>query len=282
MAENQFVFYGVRGSYSVPGIRTAKYGGNTASLLVQAGEDTIILDAGTGIINLGRDLLEQQPGRKHIDVFLTHLHMDHIQGIPFFDPVYRGDYTINFYLDKSPQLSLKEAIMALFNKPLSPIGDSGINARLNFVELDPANALPIRIGEHLSVDYIKECCHPESGVLFYRVNMGEKRLIYATDVESPQGFTQPFIDFMYGADVLIHDAMYFDEDYYCKEFPKDDYGHSTVSMACANAVSTNVKKLYLFHYNPNYSDTDVKNLLRTAKSKFKNTFLAEELKKNSV
>jgi len=241
MVENKFIFYGVRGSYPVPSPRTVKYGGNTSSILVEAGSDTIVLDAGTGIVNIGRYLTQERPEKKHIDIFLTHYHMDHIQGIPFFEPVFNKDYTINIYCDESPTLPLGETILSLFNKPLSPIGNAGIKAHFNFIPLNTDKVGTVKIGTHLSVDFCKEHLHPEAGVLLYRVNIDGMRLVYATDVESVNGFAEEHIRFIDGADILIHDTMYFDEDYYDPDFPKTGFGHSTVSMAVQNAIKGNVK-----------------------------------------
>ena len=97
MQETKLVFYGVRGSYPVPDKKVIKYGGNTASILIEADNESIILDAGTGIINIGKYLLTVNPQRKKINLFLTHLHNDHIQGLPFFDPVFDKEYEINIY-----------------------------------------------------------------------------------------------------------------------------------------------------------------------------------------
>jgi ribonuclease BN (tRNA processing enzyme) len=282
MVENSFVFYGVRGSYPVPHPSALKYGGNTSCLMIEAGDDLIILDCGTGIIDAGKYLMKEKPGRKQIDIYLTHYHSDHIQGLPFFGPVFNKDYRIDIYCDQSHETPLEQTILSLFNQPFSPIGNAGIKADINFIPLDAANPKPLKAGEHITLEYIKEPTHPTAGVLFYKITIGGKQLVYATDVESPDGFPPAQLEFIKGVDVLIHDTMYIDSDYNCPDIPKKGFGHSTVSMALNNAIKGEVKKLFLFHYNPNYSDDEIDRMYRGAKAKFKNTVMAEELKKFSL
>jgi len=284
MAEANLVFYGVRGSYPVPRRDTSKYGGNTASILIEKENKVVILDAGTGIIRIGNYLKESKPHIKKIDLFLTHLHSDHIQGLPFFDPVFDEEFEITIYSDnnKEKKISFPDTVYTLFAQPLSPISKKGIKAVFNFVSLDTEKPRTISIGEDFNVDYIKENDHPLSGVLVYRITVGGKQVVYATDVESPGGFDGKYLDFIRGADILIHDSQYFEADYFSPENPKKGFGHSTVSMAAANAVKCGVKKLFLFHYSPEYSDRDVEKMLVEARKTFKNTFLSEELKKISL
>ncbi|MCP4221385.1 MAG: hypothetical protein GY765_42560 [bacterium] len=279
MLEEALVFYGVRGSYPVPHKSVSKYGGNTASILLDLRDKIIILDAGTGIVRLGNYIKSWKPHIKTIDLFLTHLHIDHIQGIPFFDPVFDESFVINIYCDSSDETPLKDTIYSLFNQPLSPISVSGIKAQLNFITLDTLNPKFIAIAENATIRYFKEDTHPLSGVLVYKLEFTDKTIIYATDVETPDGFDGPLLDFVKGADVMIHDCQYVDSDYFSRSNSRKGYGHSTVTMAAANALKCQVKKLYLFHYGPGYSDSDVEKMLKEARKIFKNTYLSKEYKK---
>jgi phosphoribosyl 1,2-cyclic phosphodiesterase len=282
MSGSTFIFYGVRGSYPVPSSRTLKYGGNTPSILIENGDDFVIFDAGTGLIEMGRDLMEKRPGQKEIHIFLSHLHIDHIQGFPFFEPIYDDSYEINVYCDESPDTPLEKTFYSLFNKPISPIGNDGVKAKVNFIILDIVETPSITIGSSIVIDYIKEPLHPQSGVMFYSVATKSGRLVYATDVESPEGMSPEHIEFIKGADVLIHDTMYFEDDYFSEEQSKKGYGHSTISMAVANAIKGGVKKLFLFHYNPVYGDKDIERMHKKAVELFPRTYMSEELKKFSI
>lgn len=283
-ADANLVFYGVRGSYPVPRRNTSKYGGNTACIFIEKENKVVILDAGTGIIEIGNYLKEKKNHIKKIDLFLTHLHSDHIQGLPFFEPVFDDEFEINIYSDdnRNNNISFRDTVYTLFAQPLSPISREGIKAAFNFISLDTGQPRTITIGDHFDVDYIKENDHPLSGVLVYRITVEGKRVVYATDVESPGGFEGKYLEFIKGADILIHDSQYFEDDYLSPDNPKKGFGHSTVSMAAANAVKCGVKKLFLFHYSPEYSDRDVEKMLAEARKTFKNTFLSEELKKISL
>ncbi|HLP62482.1 MAG TPA: MBL fold metallo-hydrolase [Candidatus Deferrimicrobium sp.] len=281
MNETNLVFYGVRGSYPVPDKNTIKYGGNTASILIEIDDHIIILDGGTGIVNIGNYLKASKPQVKRVNLFLTHLHIDHIQGIPFFDPVFDKEFHITIYCDNNKRngMSFQETIYSLFDKPLSPIGKKGIKAKFDFVELNTTDPQRITFAENITLDYIKENDHPLSGVIIYRLNIDDKHIVYATDIETPRGFDGKYLEFIRGADILIHDSQYFDADYYSVEKPKQGFGHSTVSMAAANALKAEVAKLFLFHYSPDYSDNDVERMLAEARKTFTNTYLSEELKK---
>lgn len=281
MHETNLVFYGVRGSYPVPDKNMIKYGGNTASILIENDNHILILDGGTGIVNIGNYLRTAKPRIKHINLFLTHLHIDHIQGIPFFDPVFDKEFHITIYCDnnKDKGISFPETIYSLFDMPLSPIGKKGIKATVDFVELNTIEPQLITFADDFTLGYIKENSHPLSGVIIYRLNIGDKHVVYATDIEMPQGLNGKYLEFIKGADILIHDSQYFDVDYYSIENPKEGFGHSTVSMAAANAVKAEVDQLFLFHYSPEYSDKDVERMLVEARKTFPNTYLSEELKK---
>lgn len=280
MEELKFTFYGVRGSYPVSDKKFIKYGGNTTSILFETGDDVFIFDAGTGIINIGNYLKKKYKKLKKINIFLTHLHSDHIMGFPFFHPFYDNGTQINIYCFKYDKTKIKKTIFSLFNQPLSPISKKGINANLKFIELSNRNVSRVEINPYTSIECIKEENHPKSGVLIYKVIFHEKTLVFATDVETPDGFSGKYYEFIKNTDIFIHDAQYTSSDYFDKDNPKAGYGHNSVDMALANAENLNVKKLFLFHHCPEYSDDKLEKILEYSKKRFKNSFLAQELKTN--
>lgn len=276
-------FFGVRGSFPVPGRRTLRYGGNTASLLLEIADQALIFDAGTGIIRAGRYLARRYRDGGTIHLFLSHLHADHIQGLPFFGPLYNPRLQIVIHSPEDGGSGSQDAVEALFMPPYSPITLAGIKARIRFLPLDlAAKNSSMRIDPAIDVSYIKHDSHPRLGVIIYQVAHDGRRLVYATDVESPDGFDGPVARFVDGADVLIHDSQYVDADYGERGGSKKGFGHSTVSMAVRNARACRVKKLFLFHFNPDHSDRQLETMLRQARRGFKNTYLSQEEKKITI
>lgn len=281
MDELKFTFYGVRGSYPVSAPKTVKYGGNTSSILFEAGDDVFIFDAGTGIINAG-EYLQKKKNIKNVNIFLTHLHIDHIMGLPFFNLLYDKEIRINIYCFEYKGFNYKDTIYSLFNHPLSPISPKGILADLKFFTFGVDTENGVAINKNVEVSYIKDEKHPKSGVLIYRIDFFSKKIVFATDIESEKGFTGNHAEFIKNADILIHDSQYTTEDYRNNINPKTGYGHSTVDMAVNNALRMNVEKLFLFHYSPEYSDEKLENILKLARNKFKGTYLSIEGKLNKI
>jgi ribonuclease BN (tRNA processing enzyme) len=278
--EMALTFFGVRGSYPVPGKSTQRYGGNTSSVLFEIAGQTVLFDAGTGIIQAGRYLHQRLEGGGKIHLFLTHLHIDHIQGLPFFKPFYNPRLEIIIHCPEIAGGSFRHAIEALFLPPYSPITLEGIKASLSFQPLDPDPAKNfICLDPDIVISHVKHDSHPRLGVIIYQLAHGGRRVVFSTDVESPDGFDASISRFIHGADILIHDSQYLDADYVNAGNPKKGYGHSTVSMAVRNAEQCGVKKLFLFHFDPEYSDRMLEEMLRQARLKFKNSYLAQELKK---
>jgi ribonuclease BN (tRNA processing enzyme) len=279
-SEMSLTFYGVRGSYPVPGPSTQRYGGNTSALLFEIAGQAILFDAGTGILQAGGYLNQRYHEGGKIHLFLSHLHIDHIQGLPFFKPLYNPRLEIIIHCLESAGSSFQQAIEALFLPPYSPITLKGIKAKLTFQPLDmrpEKNFLSLEPG--IVVSYVKHDSHPRLGVIIYQLAHDGQRVVYATDVESPDGFDAAISRFIHGADMLIHDSQYLDADYGNAGNSKKGYGHSTVSMAVRNAGQCAVKKLFLFHFDPEYADRQLEEMLLQARRKFKNTYLAQELKK---
>jgi ribonuclease BN (tRNA processing enzyme) len=275
MGKMNVTFLGVRGSYPVSGSGVARVGGNSSSLRLESGGAPFFLDAGSGIIAAGEHLLQQRDGGD-VHIFLTHLHFDHIMGLPFFAPVFSPRFHLHLHAPRNPAATLQNSIESLFMPPFSPITLAGIRASLTYHEYDSAAPYDVRLDDAVRV---RACMNHDGdllGVAVYRVETQKGSMVYATDVEAAQGFRPPVHELALGTDVLIHDSQYLVEDYDHPTSPKRGFGHSTFEMAARNAVACQVGRLYLFHFDPHYRDATLRRMLHSARTFFPRTFLARE------
>lgn len=280
MQEIKIKFRGVRGSHPTPKQSHLKYGGNTSCVEVWAGEHLIILDAGTGIIDLGRDLQKEHIlsgtelySRTPINatLILSHIHQDHIQGLQFFSPLFIPTTNLDVYGLSHPSKSLKENLAEVLFERVFPVSYEEIPSNFNIYDFQLKHILVIKpdgkkefinasefdIDKHCNdvvISVYKTTAHPKDGSLSVKIQYKGKTLVYATDKESYIGCDKKFIEFAHGADVLIHDAQYTHQDYISPILPKQGFGHSTFNMAIETAKFARAKKLFFFHYDPNYDD----------------------------
>ena len=273
MNSASLTFHGVLGSYPVAGHEFQKYGGNTACLEYNLPGITLVLDAGTGIINLGEKLADTDTSRD-IHVFISHYHLDHIQGLPFFKPLYQTGRRIIIHMPRSSHGDGESLVMALLSPPYSPIGRDSIKAEVEFRDLEAGSE--IQPADGIRIEPVPSTTHPREGVWVFRINNDRHSLVYASDVEFPNGIDAPLRNICRRADILVHDAQYLDEEYFDASHPRKDFGHSTVSMAAKNAASLDVGRLFLFHYDPGHTDGILEVSLDRARRVFPRSFLARE------
>ena len=237
-------FWGTRGSIPTPGQRTVRYGGNTACVEVRDKDGALlILDAGTGLRELGLQLAQNGSTPLGLDLFLSHLHWDHIQGIPFFRPAYDPNTHLRIHAPVHP-LPLKELLGLGMDDPFFPVDLDAVPAQVEMEEV-PSGATK-RVGP-FRVSAMR--VHHPAPALAYRVEADGRSVVYATDTEDPfSGNENPVVALAKDADVLIHDAQYDDDDY------KKGWGHSTIATAVDVAVRAGVKRLVLYHHDPDRSD----------------------------
>ena len=274
-------FWGVRGSYPTPGAETVKYGGNTACVEVGAGERTIILDAGTGIIPLGRELAQRRA--LEIVLLFSHLHHDHTQGFPFFVPAYLPKARLHIFGPGGTSETLSQVLEHNQSSETFPVSLRDMASSKDIRSVRESQVIiwdeaGIRVTESAAgagneavvIRIHKSYAHP-GGVYVYRLTWRGKSIVYATDTEGYVGTDRRLVQFAKDADLLIHDAQYSEEHYWGQlgGFPATQgYGHSTVTMACEVAAASEARQLVLFHHDPAYTDARVAGLESAAQAHF--------------
>ena len=283
-------FWGVRGSYPTSDASTLAYGGHTSAVAAEVGGHCLIFDAGTGIIPLGKNLVRRQRRAKAINLFLSHTHHDHIFGFYFFEPLFRPGARIAIFGPRIAGTSIKETLHAAMAPRFFPIGPRRFKAETRFYSLSGKESVGLRgVGEwpavrrrHLTPELTdvvvrvhRSTAHP-NGVLLYRVSHRGKSLVYATDVEQTRAGYPDIIDFIRGADVLIHDGQYLEKEYSSTQASRKGWGHSAVERAAEVARKSEVKQLVLFHHDPTHDDTTLKRMEKLSRLRFPSTLLAYE------
>jgi phosphoribosyl 1,2-cyclic phosphodiesterase len=253
----EITFWGVRGSIPAPGPETNRYGGNTSciSLRTKRG-DLVILDAGTGISPLGRSLLHNATieGRLDAVLLLTHAHWDHIQGFPFFHPVYVAGTHIAIYGPSRSSARLEGILEGQMNPHFSPI-----HSLKNLGSQIEIHAMHEGETHEIAGLKVSGCLNPhgKTRALAYRIEEAGRVLVYAPDAGyPPSGPPSKSIELYSGAHVLIHDCTYTPED----RAQRLSRGFSSIADAAAAAVKAGVKHLVMFHYDQDYSDDMVDRL----------------------
>jgi phosphoribosyl 1,2-cyclic phosphodiesterase len=252
--------WGTRGSLASPGADTVRYGGNTSCVSIEGPEGTwLVLDAGTGIRNLGYNL---PSGLKRVDILLTHLHMDHLQGLPFFAPLRNPEVETHIWGPASTMLGLKARLQRYVSPPLFPVSVRDLSPMLHFHEL---SIDMVEIGEFCVVSQL--IIHPNPTV-GYRIMHKNKAVTYLPDHEPMLGAStfprSPEWTSGYalanGSDLLIHDTQYTLDEYQARI----GFGHSSMVQAFQFAALAEVKHFVPFHHDPAHSDDQLDQMITDA------------------
>ncbi len=252
---------GTRGSIPVSGKSYLQHGGNTTCLHLDIGDEnhTLIFDAGTGIRELGPQLLADKcPSQIHL--FLTHTHWDHIQGLPFFTPLYHKECRIHVYGDQGISGNLENLMRGQWAEEYFPVAWDRLRAEIEFHSM---GSQPLKIGEALISRSFAN--HPGTS-LAYKIEYGNGQMVFMPDNEFLKGYHGPptemkpndprldpyvpLINFIRGADLLISEAQYSAEEY----LEKSGWGHTSLPNACLLAAMTDVKRWVLVHHDPSHDD----------------------------
>jgi ribonuclease BN (tRNA processing enzyme) len=296
---NDFQFlakiYGVRGSYPIAPAGGTAYGGNTTCLLIRTKEHIVIFDAGSGIIQLGRELVPEIIEHKkrsqkpfHISIVFTHTHIDHLLGFPYFAPLYIPGVQLHLIGPATMGVDFEDILRTLVEPQYYPVSMDEFRSDKNFDNINENMLICFLGGQgspvittagdpdvdkaELVVSNMKYYFHPKDGSYTYKIQWNKHSLVFATDVEQYVGSDQRMIAFAEGADVLLHDAQYTLEQY----LKFQGYGHSNFEMACQVALKSKVKKLLLFHHDPNNTDDVLRKIEADAKEIFPGAELASE------
>ena len=201
-------FWGVRGSNPTPDKNKMQFGGDTSCVEIRTkNNELIILDMGTGLRNLGKQIVEDDTYPSEINIFLSHYHWDHIMGFFYFAPLYDSKFTINIH-GYNGKTSIKDLKEALINKNFWPVDESTYKAKINFIELDKATNKEKLMKINKSVIYYSIHPHP-NGANSFKIETNNKKIVYITDCEHPEGKLNPnVISISDEADFLIHDSHY--------------------------------------------------------------------------
>ena len=264
-------FFGVRGSISVSGSEFQEFGGNTTCVLVEGPERTVILDAGTGIRNLGKELM-QDPElgiTRPCYLLFSHFHWDHIQGLPFFGPAYDSKRTITLSAigRERDGKDLRTIFEAQMQEEYFPVKLDGMGANIKFMHVTDDNYDV----ENASVSAVKHN-HPGGAFSYKLKDKDGKVVVFCTDIEHGDEIDQNIVELARDADLLIHDGQYTTEELTRYQ----GWGHSSWEQAVEVAEQANVKQLVITHHDPDHDDDFLREVERQARSRFYNTVLSRE------
>jgi len=264
-------FYGVRGSLPVCGREFERYGGNTTCIRIlrENANRIAILDAGTGIRNLGKEIVSQGLSQNVINILFSHFHWDHIQGFPFFAPAYHKDQIIGILaMGREEKIkNLREIFSMQMQKEYFPIRLETMGAQFEFISYGSEETIYGAMVSAVSQHHLYD-----GGSYGFRIEDESVSLVVCTDVEHINGIDEKVVNLARGADLLIHDGQYTAAEY--KKLK--GWGHSSYEQAVEVAIRANVKKLIITHHDPDHNDDFLDSMEKDCQSLFPNSLFAKE------
>ncbi|MCP5364568.1 MAG: MBL fold metallo-hydrolase [Hyphomicrobiales bacterium] len=261
-------FWGVRGSIACCSPNHIKYGGNTSCVEIRAGDNRFVLDAGTGIRALGKDFLRSDVRRIHL--LLSHTHWDHINGLPFFSPAYDPKRRMTILAGHLRQQGGVERILSLqMKEPVFPVPLDAMKAIVDFQDFDSGDSFKLYPGVQIRTTALN---HP-NGATGYRIEYAGKSACYVTDTEHHPGHPdQNILGLIEGADLVVYDSTYTEDEF----SDHLGWGHSTWNEGVNLCRKAGVKRLAIFHHEPDHDDAFMDRLERQAQRSWAGCFVARE------
>ena len=262
-------FRGVRGTVACPGSDYVRYGGNTSCIEVRCAGHLFILDAGTGLRLLGMELNEA--GSVDTDILLTHTHIDHIAGMPFFVPLFKPGNRLRIHAGHlwDNDVRLRDVFLRLIEAPIFPVPLEAVGAEISFEEFRAGDRLDLREGVVIRTAPLN---HP-NGATGYRIEWDGKSVCYVTDTEHVEGeIDANILALIEDTDIFIYDATYTAEEYPAFR----GWGHSTWEAGAALAERGRVGRYVIFHHAPEHTDDDMDRIAERAQKTFGSTVVAQE------
>lgn len=266
-------FWGTRGSIPTPGHKTRKYGGNTSCVEIRFNDTLFICDGGTGLRELGQDLEQRDNGPVRAHMFFSHTHWDHIQGFPFFAPAYRPDSKLYVYDVEEHDNRVHRLLLGQMQSDYFPVSFSDLGAHIESAHLEGGTKLIDGVAVRAF-----EQCHPGKSFAYAFEKEGVK-VVYATDNELDLSLLDPeaalstpdalrrlpsdFVEFVSGADLLIADGQYTDEDYVTKV----GWGHARAHTVVDLALQAGVRHCAIYHHDPMHSDELVEQKVQSCRQR---------------
>ena len=261
-------FWGVRGSIACPSPNHVRYGGNTSCIEVGVGEHRFVLDAGTGIRQVGKGFLERDIRTAHL--LLTHTHWDHINGFPFFTPAYNPNCAIHIMAGHLKEAGGVQGVLSTqMNNPMFPVPLEAMQATLRFEDFEAGDTFQLYPDVRIRTAPLN---HP-NGANGYRIEHGGKAACYITDTEHVAGEPdQNILGLIEGAELMIYDCTYTEDEYPAHM----GWGHSTWNEGMRLCQMAGCKSLIIFHHEPDHDDTFMANLEAEAKATWDGCVVARE------
>ena len=261
-------FWGVRGSFPIPR-SDDDFGGNTSCIEVRTNKnEVVIFDMGTGLRALGDSIVKNEPDVTDINIILSHFHYDHVLGFLMFAPLFSDKYNINIYAPAENDNEVKSKFQLFLKSTFWPVNMDMLTSKINFIHY---TAGVFNISDNVKITNSPHG-HP-GGANSIRADIDRFSVTYVTDCEHPGNqLNQNVVDIAKNTDILIHDAQYTPKQIHSHK----GWGHSSWEHSVAVAKAANVKKLALFHHNPDHGNAILESIEKDAKNVFNNTFSARE------